>query len=84
MYLKVPINLDRDEFENYQINDHLSNSEFEIESQEYIIFQCLFQKNVPQYTYDMFINICQNFLVSDEKLIREIDELLDIIKNMYP
>ena len=84
MYLKIPINLDKEEFENYQINDHLNRIEFEIESQEYIIFQCFFQKNAPIYTYDMFINICQNFLISDDKLTREIDELLYIIKNMYP
>jgi len=84
MFLKLAVNLDRDEFENYQIASHRTESEGRVDSEEYLIFQCLFRKYSPHYSYEMFMNICQNFLVADDQLRQEFDHLLDIISHMYP
>lgn len=60
-----------------------SHLEDKIDTEEYLIFKCLFEQHVPDYTYEMFANICQNFLVADDALRREFDLLLEIIRNMY-
>ena len=58
MFVKLSINLDKDKFLDYQIESLHTENEFKVESEEYLIFQCLFKNNLPKYTYDMFINIC--------------------------
>ena len=33
---------------------------------QYLIFQCLFDQSGIKYYPEMFINICQNFLIADD------------------
>ena len=49
---------------------------------QYLIFQCLFSQNGLKYYPEMFINICQNFLIADDQLRNEIENLLSITSKM--
>lgn len=53
-----------------------------IEDKDYIIIQFLYKQYTPEHFPIMFLNICQNFLIADEQLRKEVETLLDITKQV--
>lgn len=53
----------------------------EKEDENYLVFQCLLHEYSPSYLPHMFMCICQNFLIADEILKKEIDVLLGITRH---
>jgi len=49
-----------------------------IPGNQFIIFQCIFDSLYVKYYPEMFINICQNFLLADQELRSDINILLQI------
>ena len=47
-----------------------------------MIFCGLFQQRAPEYYAEMFMNICQNFLIADDDLRKELEVLLAITRRM--
>ena len=45
---------------------------------QFIIVQCIFESLYVKYYPEMFINICQNFLLADQELRSDINILLQI------
>ena len=67
-FLMTKISLDNE-------SDTLRSSEQQ-PSQNYLIFLCTFRVTYIQYFPEMFINICQNFLLADEQLKSDFKVLL--------
>lgn len=52
--------------------------------EEYLVFCCLFSHQAPEYHAEMFMNMCQNFLIADEELRNELETLINITKQVAP
>lgn len=49
---------------------------------QYLILVVLFREYSPDYFPEMFMNVCQNFLLADESLRADLNILLGITKQM--
>lgn len=82
LFAKIAFSLTKDDFQRYLSSDSVSR--VTKADDEYLIFQCAFKKNGLKYYPEMFINICQNFIIADDELRGEIEYLLSIINSNNP
>ena len=80
MYAKIAFSVSRDDFERFQVGDETDEERISRidNDQQYLLFQCAFKQHGLKYYPEMFINICQNFLIADDNLRSEIELLLQI------
>jgi len=83
MLAKIVFSVDKQDFEDYQYSSRRSELDEQVNNDEqYLLFCCIFRQHAPKYYPDMFMNICQNFLIADDQLRQEIEVLLSITRKM--